>query len=360
MIHLKTNLSRFTKASVRITMTYIIISTLWILFSDSLLGFLESNSVLISISKLKGCLFVAVTGLMLYFLIEKSMRALKHSDEKLKRINEENIRLLNEKIEYDKLKTEFFTNISHEFRTPLNVLLGSLQLLESYNRNDGFIEGEKLSKHTNAMKQNCYRLLKLINNLIDITQIDSGHLKQRLQNSNIVDLVEEVTMSVKEFIEKRSITLSFDTDVEEKIISCDIYMVERIILNLLSNATKFNKPGGTISVHITGLNDSAIVSVKDTGIGIPEDKVNVIFDRFRQVNSSLIRDHEGSGIGLSLTKSFVDMHGGSIWVKSELGKGSEFHIRFPSVSLEHKPDTPIICGKDRSYLYMTSIEFSDI
>jgi signal transduction histidine kinase len=297
---------------------------------------------------------------MLYLLIEKSMLALKRSDEELKKINVENIRLLNEKIAYDKLKTEFFTNMSHEFRTPLNVLLGSLQLLESYSSKDGSIQGEKLSKHTDIMKQNCYRLLKLVNNLIDITQIDSGHLKQRLQNSNIVEIVEEVTMSVKEFIEKRSITLTFDTDVEEKIISCDIYMVERIILNLLSNATKFNKPGGSIYVQIRGLDDSAVVSVKDTGIGIPEDKVNVIFDRFRQVNSSLIRDHEGSGIGLSLAKSFVEMHGGSIWVESELGKGSEFNIRFPAVLESHNSDTPIVCGKDRSYLYMTSIEFSDI
>jgi signal transduction histidine kinase len=189
---------------------------------------------------------------MLYLLIEKSMLALKRSDEELKKINVENIRLLNEKIAYDKLKTEFFTNMSHEFRTPLNVLLGSLQLLESYSSKDGSIQGEKLSKHTDIMKQNCYRLLKLVNNLIDITQIDSGHLKQRLQNSNIVEIVEEVTMSVKEFIEKRSITLTFDTDVEEKIISCDIYMVERIILNLLSNATKFNKPGGSIYVQIRG------------------------------------------------------------------------------------------------------------
>lgn len=286
----------------------------------------------------------------------------KDMEQKLKEVNEANVKLLNELREYDKIKTEFFTNMSHEFRTPLNVILSSLQLVDSYQQkveNDLSLKS-KLEKHMKVTRQNCYRLLKLINNLMDISKIDSGFTEDHFEFCNIVNIVEQITLSVVELIESKSISLTFDTDVEEKIILCDINKVERIILNLLSNATKYNNVGGRISVEVNDLKDYILITVKDTGIGIPEDKLDVIFERFRQVNSSLTRENEGSGIGLSIVKSLVEIHGGEIQVESEYGKGSKFSVKLPVKQENHQPFEENIDRNLNKYLYMASVEFSDV
>jgi PAS domain S-box-containing protein len=282
-------------------------------------------------------------------------------EEKLKLASDENLRLLNEIMEHDKLKTEFFTNISHEFRTPLNVILGSVQLIESYkgNKNPDEIKG-KLFKNIASIRQNCYRLLKIINNIIDITKIDSGFLELNQQCCNIVDVIERVTLSVAEFIESKSLSLTFDTDTEEKYMACDINKIERVMLNLLSNATKFNRPGGSIFVKLSDMGDNILISIRDTGIGILKDKKVEIFERFRQLNTSLTKDSEGSGIGLSIVKSLIDMHGGEISVESELGEYTEFVIRLPANAQAQCIQTGNEDNKSRKYLYMASVEFSDI
>ena len=188
------------------------------------------------------------------------------------------------------------------------------------------------------MKQNCYRLLRLINNLIDISKIDSGFLNPNLKNYNIVSVVEDITLSVAEYIQDKGVEVIFDTNVEEKIIACDPDNIERIILNLLSNAVKFTNAGDQITVEVMDNEDYIEISVKDTGIGIPEDKLKVIFERFRQVDNSLSRSHEGSGIGLSLVKALVDMHDGSINVNSNLGEGTEFIIKLPARKTDESND----------------------
>lgn len=238
--------------------------------------------------------------------------------------------LLNETLEYDKLKTEFLANISHELRTPLNIILSTLQLIDLYLKYDwGEAALSNMSRHTKVMKQNCYRLLRLINNLIDITKIDSGYLELHPENHNIVSIVEDITMSVTEYAENKGISIIFDTNKEEILTACDPDKIERIILNLLSNAIKFTPQGGLITVNISSEKDTVLISIKDTGAGIPDDKLHLVFERFRQVDKLLTRRHEGSGIGLSLVKSLVEMHGGGISVKSEYGKGSEFIVKLP-------------------------------
>ncbi len=171
--------------------------------------------------------------------------------------------------------------------------------------------------------------MRLINNLLDTTKLDSGYLKLNLVNCNIVNLVEEITLSVVYYAESKNINIIFDTDVEEKIMAVDPDKIERIVLNLLSNAIKFTGSGGNIYVTVKDFEDNIIISVKDTGIGIPEDKIENIFDRFVQVDKTLRRNKEGSGIGLYLVKSFVNMHEGTIDIQSEIGKGSEFIINIP-------------------------------
>lgn len=239
--------------------------------------------------------------------------------------------------QYDKLKTQFFSNLSHELKTPLNVIYATSQLISTqYDKLDFDEYKAEVKKYMQITKQNCYRLLRLIGNLMDITRYDSGYLKLKLNNYNIVYLAEEITMSVVKYAESKGITIIFDTETEEKVIACDPDFIERIILNLLSNAIKFTNDNGSIFVNIYDKQDSIVISIKDTGIGIPDDKLDVIFERFGQVDTSLSRNNEGSGIGLSLVKVLVEAHKGAISVKSKLGEGTEFIIELPANILEEK------------------------
>jgi signal transduction histidine kinase len=212
-----------------------------------------------------------------------------------------------------------------------------------------------------VMKQNCYRLVRLINNLIDVTKIDAGFMQLNLSYVDIVDLIENITLSVAQYIEYQGMSLIFDTNVEEKVIACDADKLERIILNLISNAVKFTKSGDSIFVTFMDAGEKVIISVKDTGIGIAEENQSLIFDRFVQVDKSFARNREGSGIGLSLVKSMVEMHNGKIEVKSQLNKGSEFIITLPAKLAEEKSEIT----DTRNYLISDNvekikIEFSDI
>jgi len=270
-----------------------------------------------------------------------------------------------EAIEYDKLRSEFFANISHEFRTPLNIILNSIQLFDIYIKND-HDDDSRMIKHLNSMKQNCSRLIRLINNLIDMSRIDAGFYNLNKKEYNIVNVVEDITLSVADFIKSKGLQLEFNTNVQEKFMECDPDIIERIMLNLLSNAVKFTKNDGRINVNIYDDKDKIIISVKDNGIGIQKDKQELIFQRFRQVDKSLTRSHEGSGIGLSLVKSFVELHGGTIRVESEYGKGSEFIIVFPALEKEESCNNALdeaAATVDRlsdSRIETINVEFSDI
>ena len=280
--------------------------------------------------------------------------------EESKKKAEENIKILNEAMEYEKLRTEFFANISHEFRTPLNVILGAIQLMDIYvgSISDSKIY-EKIINLKKIMKQNCYRLIRLVNNLIDITRIDVGFLDLNLKNYDIVKIVEDITMSVSEFARLKCLDLEFYCNTNEKIIACDPDKIERIILNLLSNAIKFTKQQGKISVNVTVEEDSIMISVKDSGVGIKKENLDSIFERFIQVNKSLTRENEGSGIGLSLVKLLVEMHDGSISVNSEYEKGSEFIIKLP-VKLVEDNNENLFKNIEIDKVEKASIEFSDI
>jgi len=254
----------------------------------------------------------------------------------------------------------FFSNISHELRTPINVILSAIQLMDKLKENSPSDDRER--KYLKIMKQNCYRLLRLVNNLIDITKLDSNYFELDLKNCDIVSLVEDITLSVADYIKSRGIELQFDTSLEEKIIACDPDQIERIILNLLSNAVKFTPAGGNIWVNIFELKNKVVILVQDNGIGIPKDKQKYIFNKFQQVENLYNRHHEGSGIGLALVKSLVEKHGGKISVISEVGAGSAFIIELPNRTL---PQTECGSNIDHSitgytFLDRASIEFSDI
>ncbi|MHB9898569.1 PAS domain-containing sensor histidine kinase [Clostridium botulinum] len=275
--------------------------------------------------------------------------------EKLEQDVKKNIELLNKSREYNKLITEFLSNISHELKTPLNVIFTAVQLLDFYEKD---VDYEKQDKYLKLIKQNCYRLMKLINNLLDTTKLDSGYLRLNLVNYNIVSLIEEITLSVTSYAESKGINIIFDTEMEERVIAVDTDKIERIILNLLSNAIKFTNPGGNIFVNIKDSEENVYVHIKDTGVGIPSDKLESIFERFFQIDKTLKKNKEGTGIGLHLVKSFVEMHNGKVTINSELGKGTEFIIKLPAIVCEEQI-------KSKNVVYEANIErinmeFSDI
>ncbi len=232
-----------------------------------------------------------------------------------------------------------------------------MQILDLYKKDAKSYD--KKEQYIKVIKQNCYRLMRLINNLLDTTKLDSGYLKLNLVNCNIVNLVEEITLSVVYYAESKNINIIFDTDVEEKIMAVDPDKIERIVLNLLSNAIKFTGSGGNIYVTVKDFEDNIIISVKDTGIGIPKDKIENIFDRFVQVDKTLRRNKEGSGIVLYLVKSFVNMHEGTIDIQSEIGKGSEFIINIPVklVKEDLEKENNVFYSPSKEYVDM---EFADI
>lgn len=243
---------------------------------------------------------------------------------------EENEELYNKLIKYERIKNNYFVNLSHELRTPLNVILSTVQLVSKLNNDNVPIGREKLKNYIDIVKRNSNSLLKVINNLIDTSKIDSGQYKLNIEKTDIVFLVEEVALSLKEYIEDNGLELIVDTDTEEKIIECDPVEIERCVVNLISNAVKFTPRGGSIWVNIYDNSDYIQISVKDNGIGIAEENQVKIFDRFSQIDNSINSTKTGSGIGLTLVKSLVEMHGGSIALRSKLNDGSEFIITLPA------------------------------
>jgi len=272
----------------------------------------------------------------------------------------QNKRMLDEALEYDRIKTEFLSNISHEFRTPLNVILSAIQLIKSNSSKD--YEGLRNCRYLKSIEQNCYRLLRLINNLIDITKIDSNYYEPRMQNYDIVKLISDRVLSVSDYMESKKLTIAFHSNTDSKVMACDPDQMERVILNLLSNAIKFTPGGGSIDVSFFDCGDMARISVKDTGPGIPVDMHRKIFERFGQVDKSLKKQYEGSGIGLSLVEALVRMHGGTISVISEPGSGSEFVIDLPCRLLpeEESELNQRYISTRRSRVERINVEFSDI
>ena len=217
---------------------------------------------------------------------------------------------------------------------------------------------DSIIKYIDSMKLNSYRLSKLINNIVDISKIEAGFFKLNLSNNNIVEVVEEIVMSVTTLTESKGLNIIFDTDIEEKIIACDTEKIERIVLNLISNAIKFSDEGDEIFVDIKDKNEFVEISVKDNGIGIEDEYLDMIFDRFKQVDKSLSRNTEGTGVGLSLVKSIVELHGGSIYAESEFGKGSKFTVMLPSRKV--LKENMIYSSKMRSENESIRVELSDI
>ncbi|AGY76759.1 sensor histidine kinase [Clostridium autoethanogenum] len=283
--------------------------------------------------------------------------SLEREIEELKNDAKKNSEKLNEGQELNKKILQFIYGLFHELKTPLNVIFSAAQVMSLCTEYKNEETLEKQSQYLKIIKQNCYRLMRLINNLQDLSKLDSGFVKLELHNRNIVSFVEDITLSLIPYVKGKGINLIFDTNVEEKIMALDYNKMERIVLNLLSNAIKFTPEKGTICIGVEDKDDNVYISVKDTGIGIPEDKFKFIFEKFKQCDKSPVNGKVGNGIGLYLVKCFAEMHGGKVSVKSTVGQGSTFTVKLPVKVIEEKFNK-VICSENMDE--QLSIEFSDI
>ncbi|MBQ3421493.1 MAG: HAMP domain-containing histidine kinase [Romboutsia sp.] len=241
---------------------------------------------------------------------------------------EENKKLSEEIINTEKFKNNYFVNLSHELRTPINVITSILQLTDNLIDNNTMTY-EKAKDYTKIVRRNCENLLKIINDIIDSSKIETGNYKINKKNNDIVYIVEEVALNMSDFIEEKGLSLIIDPEIEEKIISCDEIEIERCVINLLGNAVKFTPEGGEIRVYVKEIKDYIEITIEDNGIGISKEDQEFIFKRFSQVEGNGATKASSSGIGLTLVKYIVGLHNGYIRLESELDKGSKFTIGLP-------------------------------
>ncbi|MGG0644065.1 ATP-binding protein [Sporosarcina gallistercoris] len=256
---------------------------------------------------------------------------------------------------------ELFINTSHELKTPLTVIFSGAQLLNLYLERDSLEEyREDIQSVTKMTMGNCYRLNRLVNNILDISKIEYGLYELNLSNYNVVEIVEDIVESVSQYTKSKGIKIIFDPDLEELMMALDVSKFDRILLNLISNAIKFSIPGETILIRLVKKDDHTVcISVKDEGIGIAQKNVEAIFKKFTQLNRNFNRIAEGTGLGLPIAKSLAELHGGSISVESILDEGSTFTLELPITIMDTGSGKHVDNNKmDR--VELIKYEFSDI
>ncbi len=272
--------------------------------------------------------------------------------------------------EANKMKNQFLANVSHELRTPLNSILGFSELLSEKSFGD---INEKQAQYVDYIHSSGEQLLRLINNIIDLSKIDVDKMELMPEYFTITEALGEVLGIIRPLAHERSITIETKTVPASPKIRADKAKFKKVMLNILSNAVKFNKDGGRVEISWKMSEETSgrdfkhfvVFSVKDTGIGIKSADKDSLFTTFKQVDSSFNREYDGSGLGLVLTKRLIELHGGSIWFESEEGRGSTFYMKFPQGTDDIKlPDFTDFLqvdtkSADRSLILM-AVESSDI
>ena len=247
--------------------------------------------------------------------------------------SQQHLRAANDQLEFaSKLKSEFLANMSHELRTPLNSIIGFAEVLA--DQLFGPLN-PKQQKYMNNIHGSGHHLLQLINDILDLSKIEAGKLELNYHEFVAADVLNETRSAVKMLADKKELSLVMEIDPELATLAADEAKFKQIMYNLLSNAVKFTPPKGQIGIEAKNKRGLAVISVTDSGIGISKKDQELIFEQFRQVSGSDAREFEGTGLGLALTKKLVELHGGRIWVTSELGKGSKFTFTIPTTMPEH-------------------------
>ncbi len=253
--------------------------------------------------------------------------ALKEAQSALEERNR-SLRMANERLkELDRLKSNFLANMSHELRTPLNSIIGFAQILDDQLAGELNEQQHEFVEDINASGQH---LLTLINDLLDLSKIEAGRLEIRTELFDFASLAQETADVIRRMTDAKQQTLDLEIPPNVESISADRFRIKQVLLNLLSNANKFTPNGGDIKLKARIMDETALlVSVSDTGIGIPEEDLDSIFNEFQQVDSSTTREAEGTGLGLSISRRLIEMHSGKLWAESKPGEGSIFSFLLP-------------------------------
>lgn len=289
--------------------------------------------------KEEGTLMVVVRVIKDEYNVEKM-------EERLNEINYKN-----------KFKNEFLVNLTNDIKKPVNTILSVNNIL---NINQNKYNSEYVSNYTKLVKQNCNRLTRLLNNIEEIYNIDNSIYDMNLSKCDIVYLIKDIVEKSKIYTDEKNIKLKFSANIKEKYTIIDKDKIEKIILNLLSNSIKFTDNGGNIAIDLLIENEIIKIGVIDSGVGIPDDKLNIIFENFEQVDRSLSRGAEGAGVGLSLVKKLADLHKAKIEVKSKVGKGSAFYIILDEKDISKVEGEKIEICTSFSDNEKIDVEFSDI
>ena len=294
------------------------------------------------------------------FLI--ALLALLYNQQRLK--TKKNRLLLEKEQEVDQMKSKFFANISHEFRTPLTLILGPIETMQSETGD------QKVKYNLEVMKKNANKLLKLINQLLDLSKLEAGKFKLKVAEEDIIPVVRGVAMAFHSLAELKEIDLQIRTGSDHLKVFVDREKFEIMLVNLLSNAFKFTPQNGTVKVLVDtnaadGRANSYTITVSDTGVGIPEKDIAQIFNRFYQSSNDEENGYDGTGIGLALTKELVDLHKGTIKVTSRVGFGTDITITLP-VGKEHFKAAEVLStapipnkGHEKLINALTEIDFPD-
>lgn len=260
--------------------------------------------------------------------------------------NKRNRALLEKEKEVDRLKSSFFANISHEFRTPLTLILGPIETLLAASSDTG-------QRHQlRIMKKSATRLLRLINQILDLSKLESGHVALQARQANIIPVIKGVAGSFRSLADSREIALTVEAEETDLQLYFDTAQIETILINLISNAFKFSSRGGRITVKARTVPEEKSghgkleIRVVDNGGGIPPDQVKHIFDRFYQAGHAKAAHYGGTGIGLALTRELVELHGGTITIQSEQGRGTQACVHLP-LGRDHLNDSQIVPAENR-------------
>ncbi len=261
--------------------------------------------------------------------IERLNRQLSEKNADLEIRHRERERLHERLREADRIKTTFFANVSHEFRTPLTLILGILQQ---------WPDGEPITQERRAVLiRNAGRLLKLVNNMLDFARIEAGRMHVSFAPADLVELTQRAAAAFEPLVQQAGLEYEVTCDELSQPVYVDVESYEKIVLNLVSNAFKYTT-AGKIAVRLQQHARGVRLVVEDTGVGMPQEELPRIFERFHRVRNSAGRSIEGTGIGLALTRELVEMHGGTIEARSELGRGSRFVVELPFGRAHHPPE----------------------
>ena len=291
-----------------------------LLVGVSNLFFLVSTAIIVS----AGQIFqyrAQHTQVVTQLTLERTKATLEHAHEQLKQL--------------DRFKSQFFANITHELKTPLAMILSPLELMIG---GDMGRVGEEQAASLSSMFRNGMKLLKLIQDLLDLSKLEESRIRLKIAEHDVTEYLRSLVGQTQPLTQRKNIEMTFTASAPLSLVWCDLDRLERVFINLLSNAAKFTAPGGHIRVEMEDQESTVHITVADDGPGFPADKADKVFERFYQVDMGGTRKYGGTGIGLALAKELVELHGGRIWAESDVGKGATFHVLLVKDRDHFRPD----------------------